>query len=959
MSRLLLAVALFLPLTGRLEASTADDLCTANADPCTVSSARTVTPGSILDFGTRQLDVTSTGSITVPSGQLTILAGSVRLESHGKLLGGDTQGNGANIKIVTSGDVRVETGASGDAVIDVSASANPGEIDITAAGAVFVLGQIDSDGTTTQGYGGTINVSADGNLTASGLVSARGGTLGLGGEIFMQAGGSASVPGNVRADGGDGGDIEIDALNGDVSSGGNLDGSAAGTFGDGGSVTLTGSRNLTMSGQVLLAAQGNTVDGGGTGGDAALEATAGSMTVSGTVDNHGASPDGDAGETDMTAGVDYAQSGDVLGVGNGTDGCGGFFDAEIGRTFSLSGLVDQSGGFCGGDSLVDAATATLSATSEFSSDGGDIGGSVGINAQNMTVGGKMHAISTASGSTAGIVQLTGCTLNVPSGAVVRTDGPAGGVNLLQASGQLTVGGQIQSRPAGKNRFEYRDPSKPPITLGSAVVQPTRDCAPAAGCLNSDLPACATSALCGNGIKEPGEDCDDGNAVACDGCSPTCHAEGCGNGTIECGEECDDGFSNGAPGDPCDANCHVVQAANVVFIPGSHHGTSACMLEWAIENAATPGFPSTTQACIDGDPACDADGATDGVCTFHVSACINVTDARLPRCHARPVQYLKVRRPSPIKPNDDVEAADAQLLVSALDGLGPTIKAGDTVLKSGAPDAQSDHCTATFVQRVPHSSGVSGRRLLSAGATDVNGGRISNRMALRCLPNPAVCGNGVVEIGEQCDDGNTTDCDGCSSTCRRERCGDDIVQCSEQCDDGAQNGTPGDPCSATCGEMPPADRIPGGSSTRDCAGEFSLAAGQLATSGSGIPSTRQVCVDGDPSCDFDSTSGLCRLHLWFCLAGDDQRVGCTGTAVASVSLLRPAASQSGVAAAARTAIETALGRLTFPVGPGEVCSQRIDLDLPAGKTKLLLKSEADTTAGFRDRDSLKLSCAPAR
>jgi TonB family protein len=29
---------------------------------------------------------------------------------------------------------------------------------------------------------------------------------------------------------------------------------------------------------------------------------------------------------------------------------------------------------------------------------------------------------------------------------------------------------------------------------------------------------------------------------------------------------------------------------------------------------------------------------------------------------------------------------------------------------------------------------------------------------------AVCGNGILEAGEQCDDGNTSDGDGCSSTC---------------------------------------------------------------------------------------------------------------------------------------------------------------------------------------------------
>ena len=50
---------------------------------------------------------------------------------------------------------------------------------------------------------------------------------------------------------------------------------------------------------------------------------------------------------------------------------------------------------------------------------------------------------------------------------------------------------------------------------------------------------------------------------------------------------------------------------------------------------------------------------------------------------------------------------------------------------------------------------------------------------------AVCGNGSVEPGEACDDGNTKSDDGCSSTCKKESCGDKIVQLGlgEQCDDG--------------------------------------------------------------------------------------------------------------------------------------------------------------------------------
>ncbi len=73
----------------------------------------------------------------------------------------------------------------------------------------------------------------------------------------------------------------------------------------------------------------------------------------------------------------------------------------------------------------------------------------------------------------------------------------------------------------------------------------------------------------------------------------------------------------------------------------------------------------------------------------------------------------------------------------------------------------------------------------------------------------VCGNGVIELGEQCDDGNATPADGCSATCQLEPgwtcaaagsacttvCGDGILTANEQCDDG--NTASGDGCSATC------------------------------------------------------------------------------------------------------------------------------------------------------------------
>lgn len=55
---------------------------------------------------------------------------------------------------------------------------------------------------------------------------------------------------------------------------------------------------------------------------------------------------------------------------------------------------------------------------------------------------------------------------------------------------------------------------------------------------------------------------------------------------------------------------------------------------------------------------------------------------------------------------------------------------------------------------------------------------------------AVCGNGAVESGEQCDDGNLVSGDGCSAICKAESCGDAIVHSglSEECDGSNLNGS---------------------------------------------------------------------------------------------------------------------------------------------------------------------------
>jgi cysteine-rich repeat protein len=60
---------------------------------------------------------------------------------------------------------------------------------------------------------------------------------------------------------------------------------------------------------------------------------------------------------------------------------------------------------------------------------------------------------------------------------------------------------------------------------------------------------------------------------------------------------------------------------------------------------------------------------------------------------------------------------------------------------------------------------------------------------------SACGNGVVTTGEACDDGNAINGDGCDENCTLSACGNGIVTAPEVCDDG--NGRDGDGCDRTC------------------------------------------------------------------------------------------------------------------------------------------------------------------
>lgn len=82
-----------------------------------------------------------------------------------------------------------------------------------------------------------------------------------------------------------------------------------------------------------------------------------------------------------------------------------------------------------------------------------------------------------------------------------------------------------------------------------------------------------------------------------------------------------------------------------------------------------------------------------------------------------------------------------------------------------------------------------------------------------------CGDGIVMLGEACDDGNTRSCDGCSADCHStEQCGNGLVECLEQCDDGSLNAAaPNAGCRLDCHRQRCGDGVVDDLSGEDCDG----------------------------------------------------------------------------------------------------------------------------------------------
>jgi hypothetical protein len=103
----------------------------------------------------------------------------------------------------------------------------------------------------------------------------------------------------------------------------------------------------------------------------------------------------------------------------------------------------------------------------------------------------------------GTIDVTACSTDVEAGGSLENKG-ANGTNDLLVRERLTVksGGLIKAPSSGSNTIRYRDPAKPPILTGT--VSPT-----ATKINDTNIAACQ---LCGNGVLDGSETCDDDAAI---------------------------------------------------------------------------------------------------------------------------------------------------------------------------------------------------------------------------------------------------------------------------------------------------------------------------------------------------------------------------------------------------------------------------------------------------------------
>ena len=290
--------------------------------------------------------------------------------------------------------------------------------------------------------------------------------------------------------------------------------------------------------------------------------------------------------------------------------------------------------------------------------------------------------------------------------------------------------------------------------------------------------------CGDGIVNGSEQCDDGNVVSGDGCSSSCQKETpntCGDGVVDVAtEQCDDG--NVVNGDGCDSHCRLETAAmcgngtidaGETCDDGNHASQDGCSATCQVEAGYTcTGPPSVcTMSNVTGDGTCatpytvtitggvgmgsgDTTNATNQIPAGSCDQYGNSGDGN--------DQIFAFTLTAPADVDIELTAAfDANIRVMHT-ACDTTTQVSDHVFHDGC----ADQALAGGGESLKAQSLPAGTYYLSVDGYD-NTELGAYTFTITTSASSAVCGNGIYDDNEECDDGGTAPGDRCSATCTLE------------------------------------------------------------------------------------------------------------------------------------------------------------------------------------------------
>ncbi|MCP4448146.1 MAG: hypothetical protein GY811_22835 [Myxococcales bacterium] len=301
--------------------------------------------------------------------------------------------------------------------------------------------------------------------------------------------------------------------------------------------------------------------------------------------------------------------------------------------------------------------------------------------------------------------------------------------------------------------------------------------------------CSSSEGCGNALRDSDEQCDDGFDASEDGapsqgnaCTNACLFNICGDGIINfAAEECDSGIGSVVD---CDADCSTVECGDGFVNPAAGEQCDN-------GKSCSNGLDCSADAeCVEiGDELCShRDSATcDSDCTVAFCSDGLVNSVAGEECDSG--------GESAVCDFDctDSDCRDGILNVSA----GEQCDDGD----ASNTDACLADCSIAFC----------GDGFTRTGVEDCDEAGESSTCNFNCTTS--TCPDGIVNAsdGEQCDDDNSSNIDGCVNGCQVAFCGDSFVRDGvEACDTGGESAT----CDFDCTVPLCSDGILNGS-----AGEF--------------------------------------------------------------------------------------------------------------------------------------------